>query len=120
MARPRKWKRVCGVPEINIFGPYMGNKNVDDFTEMTIEEFETIRMIDHEGLTQEQCAEIMEVGRSTIQRIYENARKKVADSLVNGKVLKIQGGDYKLCGELEDVEICNRCFRKRHRAGRNR
>ncbi|HHU69599.1 MAG TPA: DUF134 domain-containing protein [Thermoanaerobacterales bacterium] len=118
MARPRKWKRVCKMPELNTFGPY-ANKgseiNIDDTVEMTVEEFETIRMIDLEGLTQEQCGERMQVARSTVQRLYETARKKLADSLVNGKVLTIKGGDYKVCSKLEDIEICSKCMRHRHR-----
>lgn len=118
MGRPRKWKRICNMPEINTFGPYHSN-NTNGFIEMPVEEFETIRMIDYEGLTQEECGEIMGVGRSTIQRIYEDARKKVADVLVNGKILKIQGGDYKLCSELDDTEMCYKCFRNRHRRGRS-
>jgi len=117
MARPRKCKRVCNMPEINTFGPYPKDKGIGDFVEMTVEEFETIRMIDHEGFIQEECAESMGVGRSTVQRIYEDARKKIADSLVNGKILKVQGGDYIVCEELKDVEKCEPCFRNRHRRG---
>lgn len=80
---------------------------------MTVEEYETIRLIDLEGLTQEECSEIMEVARTTVQRIYNDARRKLADSLVNGAVLKIEGGDYRLC-ESEPYNRCGhgRCCRK--------
>lgn len=64
---------------------------------MTIDEYETIRLIDYEGLKQEQCALRMEVARTTVQGIYEVARKKLADALINGKTLTIEGGDYLLC-----------------------
>ena len=57
-----------------------------------------------EGLEQEECAERMDVARSTVQRMYSEAKRKVADSIVNGKVLRIEGGDYILC-EL-DRETC--------------
>ena len=64
---------------------------------MAIEEYETIRLIDLEGFTQEECAGQMNIARTTVQGIYNDARRKVAESLVNGKVLWIEGGEYKLC-----------------------
>ncbi|MBA1336984.1 MAG: hypothetical protein HPY66_3420 [Firmicutes bacterium] len=84
---------------------------------MTVEEYETIRLIDLEGLTQEECADRMDVARTTVQRIYNDARKKLAEALVNGNVLKIEGGNYKLCDEREQVYGCGR--RRRHRFGHN-
>jgi len=118
MARPRKRKRVCKVPELNTFGPYTKDgeeAGMDIVVEMTVEEFETIRMIDLEGLTQAECGQRMKVGRSTVQRIYEIARRKLADSLIHGKTLKIKGGDYKLCSQLDEIEMCNNCRRHRRR-----
>lgn len=115
MPRPRKHKRVCSLPLNNEFLP----KNVDNSSEtifMSIEEFECIRLIDLQGMDQNQCSEFMGVARSTIQRMYDSARKKVAQCLVEGKILKIQGGDYKIC---DGKDVCN--DRKgRHRCGRNR
>ena len=70
---------------------------------MTVDEYETIRLIDLEGFTQEECAEQMNVARSTIQSIYVEARK-TGGGLVNGKVLSIEGGTYLLCdGSGTDV-----------------
>ncbi|WP_053957078.1 DUF134 domain-containing protein [Inediibacterium massiliense] len=119
MARPKKWRRVCQLPEVNKFGPVDLSKNTEQSIIMTVEEYETIRLMDLEGLNQEQSADIMGVARSTIQRIYESARKKLADSLVNGKILKIEGGDYKLCNDFTDKECCDRCINYRHRWGKN-
>jgi transcriptional regulator with XRE-family HTH domain len=80
---------------------------------MTVEEYETIRLIDLEGLTQEECAERMQVARATVQKIYNDARSKLAESLVNGNILKIEGGDYRLYDEGEQLSCCGRCRRKR-------
>ncbi|MFQ8735491.1 MAG: DUF134 domain-containing protein [Bilophila wadsworthia] len=61
MPRPRKWRRVCRLPQNTLFGPLAG---IDDGTiVMTVEEYETIRLIDLEGLNQEACAERMHVAR---------------------------------------------------------
>lgn len=119
MARPRKRRRVCTLPEVNRFGPVDIWENISESVIMTVEEYEVIRLMDLEGLNQVECADIMGVARSTIQRIYDNARKKLADSLVNGKILKIEGGDYKLCRDFEDKEDCEECICHRHRHGRN-
>ncbi|WP_129721666.1 DUF134 domain-containing protein [Xylanivirga thermophila] len=119
MPRPRKWKRVCNMPKVNTFGPCIEDNDITGAIQMTVEEFETIRLIDHEGLNQEQCSEIMGIGRSTVQRLYEKARRKIADSIVNGKVLKIEGGDYRVCSDLESGNACEKCIRNRYRRGRN-
>lgn len=120
MPRPRKQRRVCVLPEVNTFGPINDSKNIEEYVYMTVEEYETIRLMDLEKLNQEESANLMGVARSTIQRIYEDARKKLADSIVNGKILKIEGGDFKVCNEFEDIKQCENCICHRHRHGRNR
>lgn len=64
---------------------------------MSVDEYESIRLIDLEGITQEQCASQMGVARATVQAIYGSARCKLADCLVNDKELAIEGGSYVLC-----------------------
>lgn len=96
MPRPKKWRRVCCLPEVNRFGPVNGS-SCGELVVMTVDEYETIRLIDLEGLKQEECSERMNVARTTVQGIYDVARKKIADSLVNGKTIVIEGGDYMLC-----------------------
>lgn len=98
MARPRKCRRVCAMPRNNCFAP-VGQAMAREKTIMRIDEYEAIRLIDLAGYTQEECAEQMGVARTTVQGIYISARQKLADALVNGKALWIEGGDYDLCRE---------------------
>jgi len=96
MPRPQKWRKVCAMPHYTSFFPSQA-KNESDVVEMTVDEYETIRLIDLEDFTQEQCAGQMEVARTTVQAIYQAARKKLADCIVNGKTLVINGGEYRIC-----------------------
>lgn len=83
---------------------------------MTVDEYETIRLIDLEGFTQEECAQQMNVARTTVQGIYARARKKIAHMLVNGSPLLIEGGEYKLCDGLGNG--CGRGCGRHHRGRR--
>ena len=96
MPRPQKWRKVCAAPRCTRFSPANG-QGEHGVVEMTVDEYETIRLIDSEGFTQEQCADQMEVARTTVQSIYQNARKKLADCLVNSRALIIVGGEYRIC-----------------------
>ncbi len=97
MARPMKGRRVCQLPETNRFGPLGAGAGQREHIRMTVDEYETIRLIDFEGFNQEECARQMAIARTTVQGIYVKARQKLADSLVNGKLLIIEGGEYRLC-----------------------
>ena len=119
MPRPRKQKKICSLPAVNAFGPIGAIAENADAIRMSIEEYETIRLIDHEGLNQEQCAEVMCVARSTIQRLYTDARRKLADSIIGGKILKIGGGDYTLCSQPAGQSICTGCRQHRNRRGQH-
>ena len=77
---------------------------------LTVDEFETIRLMDHEGLSQEQCAAQMEVARTTVTGIYDSARRKLADALVNGKRILIAGGSYRLCDGANAMCRGRRCI----------
>ena len=100
MPRPRKWRKVCSLPDSRKFGPLDFNADEQNRVVMMVDEYETIRLIDLEGFTQEECAKQMNVARTTVQGIYVEARKKLAESLVNNKVLVIEGGEYQLCEGL--------------------
>ena len=94
MARPTKWRRIEHIPVIPYFVP--SDTNVDEIPAnvLKLEELEAIRLKDLVGLEQGECAERMEVSRPTFQRILITAREKVADSLINGKMIRIEGGNF--------------------------
>ena len=81
---------------------------------MTVDEYETIRLIDLNKCTHEQCAQQMGISRTTVTEIYESARYKLADSVVHGKVLSISGGNYRFC-DGTDLFCCGRKCKKSDR-----
>ena len=97
MPRPNKRRRICAEPACRRFGPIGYQQGENASVTMTVDEFETIRLIDLEGMTQEQCAAQMDVARTTVQAIYSSARLKLARCLVNRLELRVDGGDYVLC-----------------------
>ena len=106
MPRPVRCRRIERLPVYRSFSP-------DDITaaenvRMTVDEFEALRLLDDEGLTQEACAARMNIARTTVTAIYESARRKVADALVHGKRLLITGG----CCEFKPVEIVQTIMEK--------
>jgi uncharacterized protein len=117
MPRPMKWRRVCSLPGNTEFGPIGASVGGVGTVAMTVDEYEAIRLIDLEGMTQEECAEQMGIARTTIQRVYDGARRKIAESIVDGRPLHIGGGEFRLCDG--DHENCFRkgCVRARCRGG---
>ena len=95
MPRPVRVRRVCEEPKFTRFVP-TGASGYDAVV-LSIEEFEVIRHVDYQKMTHEECARHMDISRTTVTEIYESARFKVADSICNGKVLCIEGGNYKVC-----------------------
>lgn len=111
MPRPKKCRRVCSLPQSSGFDP-VGCPSAGVVV-MAVDEFETIRLIDLLGYTQEKVAEQMGVARTTIQAVYSAARYKLADALVNGKTLQISGGDYAICPRATHCSG-GQCGRHRH------
>lgn len=116
MPRPRKCRRVCLMPSSTNFGPLDTDDSERPIISMGVDEFEAIRLIDLEELTQEEAAERMNVARTTAQAIYTSARKKLAECLVSGKDLRIDGGDYRICDEQMPHCGCQNC----HKIGYNK
>ncbi len=73
---------------------------------LLFEEYETIRLLDYMGMTQFQAAEEMSVSRPTLTRIYEKARRTIAEAFVDGKAIFIEGGDYHTDGFWYRCEAC--------------
>lgn len=138
MPRPRKFRRICSMPTRRFFGPLkeainctnpeknpeMGVEFVspEDYVFLTLEEYETIRLIDKLGLTQVECSKNMQIARTSVQQIYTDARKKLAAMIIDGKKLKIAGGKYRLC--LEKNSDCmlnpNACGGRHHMHGQQK
>lgn len=109
MSRPSKKRKICNEPSCEVFGPISGKKSVQDRILMTLDEYEALRLIDLEGITQEQCAVQMDVARSTAQNIYRSAREKLARSLVYGMEIQIEGGNYQICDGSDRGFGCTKC-----------
>ncbi len=84
------------MPEVNFFKPAGIPLRALEEVRLTVEEAEAIRLKELEGLEQEAGAEKMNVSRPTFQRILASARQKMADGLLNGKAIRIEGGNFKV------------------------
>jgi uncharacterized protein len=92
MPRPKCLRNICGIPDKNYYKP-RGIPTVDlEEVVLNLDEYEAIRLADYEQLYQEEAAARMNISRQTFGRIIEAAHKKIADVLINGKALKIEGG----------------------------
>ncbi len=111
MPRPRKCRKVCKLPINNVFQPINQNTMPNKEIIMSVDEYETIRLIDLENFSQEECSFYMKIARTTVQQIYFSARKKIASTLVEGCTLRIEGGDYQLCDGEEHQCNCGGCRR---------
>lgn len=108
MARPPIEKRICETPEFSVFSP-MDAHGRKEIIELSVDEFETIRLIDLKGVSREECADRMNIARTTAQAVYNSARNKIAKSIVYGMELHIAGGAYRLC---DGSAGCSRCHRR--------
>ena len=96
MTRPPKCRRVESLPSVTYFKPAGIPLRVLDEVLLSLEEAEAIRLKDLEGLEQEEGAQRMNVSRPTFQRVLASARQKVADALLNGKAVRIEGGNFEM------------------------
>ena len=95
MPRPRRCRRVCCKPGVTYFKPAgVGMRNLDEVV-LAVDEYEAIRLKDLQGLEQEQAAKKMNISQPTFQRLLKDARKKISDAIINGKAIKVEGGNIK-------------------------
>jgi predicted DNA-binding protein (UPF0251 family) len=109
MSRPKYCRRVGCAPDRNYFKPRGIPASLLEEVVLSLDEFEAIRLADFEGMYQEEGAGRMSISRQTFGRIIETAHKKIADVLINGKALKIEGGEVSM---EEMIRIrCPKCKR---------
>ncbi len=92
MPRSPKYRKICSFPDYFIFSPEDTDVVDIENISMSLDEYETIKLLDYKGMNQEECAGSMGVARTTVTAIYESARKKLATAIVEGKRLSIEGG----------------------------
>ena len=118
MVRPRKTKFVNFQPEVTYFKPRAVPLNRLEEVELTYDELETLRLSNIEKLSQSMAAEKMDVHQSTFQRTLTRAREKITDALVNGKAIKITGGEYITSKIIEsELESESNTFRQNQNNG---
>lgn len=108
MARRKKQKLICKLPEASAFNT--GKKSKEKI-EITADEMEIIRLIDYKGLTQQECARQMRAARTTITALYERTRYKIASSIFDGKQIVVNGGEYEVCANSKTC--CGQCGKSR-------
>jgi predicted DNA-binding protein (UPF0251 family) len=96
MGRKPLWRRVGFMPQITYFKPAGVPLAHLEEERVSIEEAEAVRLKDLEGLELEDCAREMNISRTTFSRVLDSARKKVADALLNGKAIRIEGGNFEM------------------------
>ncbi len=96
MVRPRRWRHVYNKVEFNYFKPLGMPLTQLEEINLDTEELEALRFTEIEEMEQTEAAEKMNISQPTYHRILKSARKKLAQALINGKAIKIQGGNYKM------------------------
>lgn len=122
MPRPKQDRKISIPPLMKGFKPFGIPRRMLSSVSLLYDEYEAIRLLDYEGMNQDQAAVQMNVSRPTLTRIYEKARKTIAQALVEGKMIMIEGGNvqfdrawyrcrrcYKLIGGLENHVHCKDC-----------
>jgi uncharacterized protein len=108
MSRPQKCRRICNPPKMEGFKPYGMQKCNGVSVILKYEEFESIRLIDYDFLSQDFAAKQMNISRPTFTRIYNRALKTIAKAFVEGKAIEIEGGN---CQFEYDWYRCKKCYK---------
>lgn len=102
MPRPKRARKIFSLPLIKGFKPFGNQGKQTETLSMLLEEYEAIKLADYNHFTQEHAAEKMNVSRPTFTRIYDSARKVIAQAFVEGKAIVIEGGNFSLNQNLSD------------------
>jgi predicted DNA-binding protein (UPF0251 family) len=114
MPRPPKCRRVAFLPEATYFKPAGIPLRLLDEIRLSVEEAEAIRLKDLEGLEQGQGAEKMNISRPTFQRVLASARQKIADALLNGRAIRIEGGNFEVAPDIPPLGLGRGMGRRGH------
>jgi predicted DNA-binding protein (UPF0251 family) len=90
MPRPKRFRKVCGKPSASYFKPAGLKLFGLEKTKLDMDEFEAIRLVDLEDVSQVEAGEKMGVSQATLSRILRSGRGKIADAVVNGKAILIE------------------------------
>lgn len=112
MPRPKRCRNVCNEPEYDVFSP-AGVASGDDIV-LSVDEYEIIRLVDLEQCTHHQASLQMEISRTTATEIYNSARMKIANSIINGRNLVVLGGNYKICNGISKKCYNEKCTKKKN------
>jgi len=127
MGRRALCRRVSYLPSVTFFKPAgIPLRELEEVC-LSVEELEAVRLKDIEDLEQEQCAEKMNISRTTFARILDAARKKMAEALINGKAIRIEGGHFEVAGTPDLTPLqppasgtgCRRHYRWGHTLNNN-
>lgn len=112
MGRPRACRIVKETPTITYFKPRGVPLRDLEEASLTVEGLEAIRLADLEGLTSTQAASQMHISRHTFGRVLAEARKAVAEALIHGRALAIEGGVYAVRDQEGELPQCGQCGAK--------
>ncbi|MCK5300077.1 MAG: DUF134 domain-containing protein [Candidatus Aenigmarchaeota archaeon] len=101
MPRPRRCRRISCCPEVTYFKPAGVRMRFLSENILTVDEFEAVRLKDLESFGQDESAVKMNISQPTFHRLVISARKKIADAIVNGKAIRIDGGNFEFAGDIE-------------------
>ena len=108
MPRPQKSRKIVNPPKMQGFKPFGIAVFETEHLLMQYDEYESIKLVNYDNLSQDEAAESMEVSRPTLTRIYNSALKKIAQAFVEGKSIIIEGGNYKFD---KDWYKCKKCYK---------
>ena len=122
MVRPQKNRRVAFNPEISYFKPRGIPMMQLEEVRLTVDEREAIRLSDLLGMSHEEAGRCMGVSRATFGRIIQKGRKTIADALINGKAINVEGGNYRIVNQdrMFKCKICNHAWQEEKGTGRPR